>query len=116
MANMDVFVMPSVHNSESFGVAAVQAQAMGVPVVASRVGSVAEAVLDQKTGLLVPPRDPGALSKAVLRLIENEDLRRSMSQEGPRFVTQWYDWQKNAGRVDELYTDLLSRSGGSRRP
>ena len=109
MGRMDIFVMPSVHDSETFGVAAIEAQAMGVPVVATRIGGVPEAVLDDRTGLLVPPRDPAALAGAVIRLIDNPDLRRSMSGEGRRFVAQCYDWRKNAGRVEDLYADLLSR-------
>jgi len=101
--------MPSVHDSETFGIAAIEAQAMGLPVVATRIGGVSEAVLDDQTGLLVPPRDPQALARAVMRLIENPELRRSMSREGRRFVAQRYDWHKNAERVEELYYDLLSR-------
>jgi len=112
MANMDIFVMPSVHESETFGVAAIEAQAMGVPVVASRIGGVSEAVLHDRTGLLVPPRDPEALASAVVRLIENEELRRSLAGEGRRFVARHYDWRTNAGRVEQLHADLVS---GERR-
>src|SRR5215470_424097 len=105
---MDIFVMPSVHESETFGIAAVEAQAMGLPVVATRIGGVPEAVLEDRTGVLVPPRDPEALARAVVALIENEDLRRTMSGEGRRFVAQHYDWRPNAGRMEQLYAELLS--------
>ena len=108
MAGMDIFVMPSVHESETFGVAAVEAQAMGIPVVATRIGGIPEAVLENRSALLVPPRDPDALSRAVVRLIEDPALRRSMSEEGRRFVERRYDWRRNAGRVEALYERLLS--------
>jgi glycosyltransferase involved in cell wall biosynthesis len=111
MAAMDIFVMPSVHVSESFGVAALEAQAMGLPVVASRIGGVPEAVAEGRTALLVPPRDPAALAEAVVRLIEDVPLRRSMSQEGRRFVTERYDWHANAGEVETLYRGLLGQGG-----
>ena len=110
MAEMDIFVMPSVHESETFGVAAVEAQAMGVPVVATRIGGVPEAVLENRSALLVPPRDPDALSRAVVRLIEDPALRRSMSVEGRCFVERCYNWRRNAGRVEALYARLLSRT------
>jgi L-malate glycosyltransferase len=110
MAEMDIFVMPSVYEAETFGVAAVEAQAMGIPVVATRISGVPEAVLENRTALLVPPRDPDALSQAVVRLIEDQELRRSMSHEGRRFVERCYDWRPNAGRVEALYARLLSRT------
>ena len=110
MAKMDIFVMPSVHESETFGLAAVEAQAMGIPVVASRIGGVPEAVLEDRTALLVPPRDPGALSRAVLRLIEEPALYQSMSRAARFFVERCFDWHRNAGRVEALYTQLLSET------
>jgi len=111
LAQTDIFVMPSVHESETFGVAAVEAQAMGVPVVASRIGGVPEAVADGLTGLLVPPRDPEALAAAILRIALDVDLRASMSREGPRFVAHHFDWDTNAGRVEQLYRSLLNGGG-----
>ena len=107
MAAMDIFVMPSIHESETFGIAAVEAQAMGIPVVASRIGGVPEAVLEDRTALLVPPGDVDALSCAVMRLIEEPMLYQSMSGEGRSFVQRCYDWHRNAERVEALYTQLL---------
>jgi glycosyltransferase involved in cell wall biosynthesis len=109
MRQMDIFVMPSVYESETFGVAAVEAQAMGIPVVATKVGGIPEAILDGTTGILVPPRDSDAIAQAIIRLIEDTDLRESMSREGPHFAARHYDWEKNAGRVGELYDSLVSR-------
>jgi glycosyltransferase involved in cell wall biosynthesis len=60
---------------EGYGVVARQALAHGRPVVASRVGGLAEAVRDGETGLLVPPRDPAALRAALERLLGDAELR-----------------------------------------
>jgi glycosyltransferase involved in cell wall biosynthesis len=109
MSQIDIFIMPSVYESETFGVAAAEAQAMGIPVVATRVGGIPEAVADGVTGLLVPPRDENAIGDAVMRLIEDRDLRDSMSRAGPAFVAQHFDWEKNAGSVEQLYYSLLSK-------
>jgi L-malate glycosyltransferase len=109
MSQFDIFIMPSVYESETFGVAAAEAQAMGIPVVATRVGGIPEAVADGLTGLLVPPRDEGAIADAVIRLIEDRQLRESMSKAGPLFVAQHFDWEKNVGAVEQLYYSLLSK-------
>jgi glycosyltransferase involved in cell wall biosynthesis len=109
LAQMNIFVMPSVYESETFGIAAIEAQAMGVPVIATKVGGIPEAVKDGITGILVPPRDPKSIAEAILKLISDKSLMESMSCEGPRFVAENFDWQKNAGRVEELYESLLLR-------
>lgn len=73
IAAMDVFVLPS-HN-EAFPLTVLEAMVQRVPVVASDVGSVAEAVLNGQTGLLVPPGDRAALVAAIRRIVTEEALR-----------------------------------------
>ena len=110
MAQIDIFVMPSIYESETFGVAAIEAQAMGIPVVATKIGGVEEAVLDGVTGLLVSPRNEKAIAEAVIRLVTDKKLRESMSREGPRFVARHFDWEKNAELVELMYYSLLERT------
>jgi len=71
-----VVVCPS--RREGYGVVAREAMAYGRPVVASSVGGLVDAVEDEVTGLLVPPGDAGALRTAILRLLEDPDLRRRL--------------------------------------
>src|SRR5262249_43911486 len=92
-----------------FGISAVEAQAMGIPVVATRVGGVSEAVADGMTGLLVPARDDKAIADAVIRLIRNPELRVSMSRAGPEFVSRRFDWEINAQRIENLYYSLMRK-------
>ena len=72
---LDVFVLPSAW--EAFPIGVLEAQACGVPQVATDVGGTREAVVPE-TGVLVPPRDPGALALAVTRLLQDEPARRAM--------------------------------------
>jgi glycosyltransferase involved in cell wall biosynthesis len=77
---LDVFVMCSV--LEGLCTSALDAQAVGVPVVASAVGGLVEAVADGETGILVPPRDPEALAAAVARVLLDGGLRSRLGAAG----------------------------------
>lgn len=100
--SMDVSVMPSVV-SESFGVAAIEAQAAGVPVVASDYPGIREAVRDGVTGILVPPRDSGAIASAVCRLLGDEALRMKMGRAGQEFVQQNFEWDRCVDAMEAVY-------------
>lgn len=106
LAGMDIFVMPSVEHSETFGVAAIEAQAMEVPVVASNVGGVSEAVMDGETGILVEPRNIQQLAAAIIKLIREPELRQRMGEEGRRFVLQNYNIEENVRLFERLYQNL----------
>ena len=80
----DLLVHPA--RSEGLGVALLEAAGAGLPVVATRVGGVPEAVVDGRTGLLVEPGDLDALAEALLRLLGDADLRRRMGAEGRAWV------------------------------
>jgi len=80
LAAADVVALPS--RREGLGVAALEAMAAGLPVIASRVGGLAEAVVHGETGLLVPPEDPDALAAALARLVADGELRARLGHAG----------------------------------
>ena len=96
-----IVVMPS--HSEGQGVVAIEAMAHGRPVVGSRVGGLAEIVVDGETGILVPPRDAAALRTALLQLLDDETLRRRMGEAGRRRVTELCGWEHVAPKVFDAY-------------
>jgi L-malate glycosyltransferase len=108
LASLDVFAMPSRWESETFGVAAVEAEAMEIPVVATKVGGVPEAVKDGDSGILVEPNNPIALAKAISKVLNDPSLAQSMGKAGREYVKANYDWQNNAGRMEEIYKTLLT--------
>jgi len=110
MASMDVTAMPSVEDSETFGVAAAESQALEIPVVASRVGGVPEVLVDGKTGFLVPPKDYKALAGAMIKLLSDVNLRKEMGKSGRKFVESKYNWKDNAGEMSALYDDVLGKA------
>jgi glycosyltransferase involved in cell wall biosynthesis len=83
-------VVASVPWYEPFGIVAVEAMACGVPVVAAAVGGLADTVIDNVTGLHVPPRDPGAIAAALRRLLADPGLRRSFGAAGRERAVRHY--------------------------
>ncbi len=104
----DIFAMPSVGKGETFGVAAVEAMATGLPVVASRVGGLPEVVDDGITGTLVEPGNVEQLTAALIKYIESEELRKKHGENGRMKVERDYNWQENTEKMNMLYTSLKS--------
>jgi glycosyltransferase involved in cell wall biosynthesis len=103
----DIFVCPSVYE-EPFGMVNVEAAAAGLPVVASAVGGIPEAVLHEQTGLLVPPGDERSLAEALQRLLSDAPLRHRLSRVAQQAAAQ-FDWQVLAASVQAVYDEALSR-------
>jgi glycosyltransferase involved in cell wall biosynthesis len=96
----DVFVLPSL--AETFGIAAVEASAAGLPVIASNVGGLCDIVVDGKTGLLVGPGDVTALGEA-LRLFEtNPSLRLRYGLHARQHALEHFDATVNATKLADL--------------
>lgn len=102
-----IMVMPSVMESESFGVAVLEAAACGRPTVASRVGGVPGVLLDGETGLLVRPGDETALADAILRLANDSEFSRRLGAAGRALVEAKYRWEDSLERMSSLYTSLI---------
>ena len=78
MTSFDIFVLPS--RSEGLPLAILEAMAAGLPIVATNVGGVSEAVQDGKMGFLLPPEEPKALADAIIKLAGDEELRSSLGR------------------------------------
>ncbi|MGI9308890.1 MAG: glycosyltransferase family 4 protein [Gammaproteobacteria bacterium] len=88
LAHVDLLVHPAL--KEGLGVCLLEAQAAGVPVVATRVGGIPEAVADGRSGLLVEPEDSRVLELAVLELLADEPRRRELGLQGRAHVQQHF--------------------------
>ena len=108
LAEHDIMVMPSVMDSESFGVAVLEASAVGLPVIASRIGGVPEVLKDNETGLLVPAGDVEALTAAIIKLSRDVEAQKKMGMTGRKFVEQNYLWDNCLGMMSKLYEDIIS--------
>jgi glycosyltransferase involved in cell wall biosynthesis len=104
----DVFVLPASHRSEAFGVVQVEAMASGRPVVSTELGTGTSYVnVDGQTGLVVPPRDPSALARAISQLLSDDQLRSRMGEEARKRAGQQFSQEIMLDRVIALYEDLL---------
>lgn len=102
----DILVFPS--HTESFGIAVLEAMAMGIPVIASNYGGVLDSVEHEKTGVLFERKNPAALAEAMMRLAKDSDLRKKLGQEGQLRVEQNFNLDLHIKKTEMLYEKLLS--------
>lgn len=105
LAAMDLFVLASVE--EGFGIVLLEAMASGKPVIATAVSGPREIVEDGRTGLLVPPRDPDALAKALLQLLKDPERRARMGKQGQERVETLFSLDSQMRNLTTLYDRLL---------
>ncbi len=101
-----VVCLPSLTESESFGMTLVEAMACGRPVVASDVGGMPEVVRDGVDGLLVPPGDASALGDALLRLLDSPDERERLGSNGRDAAETTWDWRHTTATTLEVLREL----------
>jgi glycosyltransferase involved in cell wall biosynthesis len=102
-----IYVHPAIYDdrgdTEGLGVVLVEALRNRKPVVASRVGGIVDVIKDELTGLLVPEKDPGAIAKAILRLLDDPALARRLGDEGFAFATRYFDWETITDELEFVY-------------
>jgi glycosyltransferase involved in cell wall biosynthesis len=110
----DVFASPPIWD-EGFGLPPIEAMAAGLPVVASRSGTVEETVVPGSTGFLVEKNNVGELARALLLLLRDDARREAMGRAGRRRVLKHFTWSRVAAGMYTRYEQLCNR-GTSPRP
>lgn len=98
-AKSSIFVLPSL--GEGLGIVILEAQALGVPVVATNIGGIPDCVKDGSTGILVPIKNPEAIAEAVIKILENKSLANELVANAKTELYR-FDWQ----RIAEQYADI----------
>ena len=112
ICGMDVCCLPSI--LESFGVAAVEAMACSVPVIASDVDGFLETMEDGVTGFIIPKANSDAIAEKLFLLYKNEELRRQMGEAGRQRVHRLYDFSENVKEMEGAYALAIKQFGAER--
>jgi len=104
-AACDIFVLPSIF--EAFGIVILEAMAMGRPCVATRVGGVPDLVSDGRTGILVEPKDPVALAKGLIKVLDEPALAKDMGVNARKRVGKEFTWPRITDRLEHIYKEVL---------
>lgn len=111
MASLDVIVHPS-YAHEGIPQSILQALAMKKAVVASDAGSIREVIIDNKTGLLIQPKNPLQLAERLVFLHNNPQLISGFGDEGRRLVSERHSIGKMLDRIESIYSNLIQKKQG----
>jgi glycosyltransferase involved in cell wall biosynthesis len=103
----DIYVHTSV--VEGFGIAIIEAMAIGLPVVATNVGGIPEIITNGENGILVPPENPQALAKAIVDLIEHPEKRKILVEKGKQHVKANFTYQIMVKEYMQVYNNAISK-------
>lgn len=109
LAKLDIYAALSRMESESFGVAILEAGAAARPVVVSDAGGLPEVTVDGQTGFVVPKDDPAAAADALETLVLDASLRRKMGLAGREHVATHYSWQESLEKMMACYVTTIHR-------
>jgi glycosyltransferase involved in cell wall biosynthesis/phosphohistidine phosphatase SixA len=106
-AAADIVCMPSI--DETFGMVFVEAQAMGKPIVATKSGGALEIIENEKSGLLIEPKNYEELAICLERLINNKDLREKLGKEGKKNIEKKFTVKKLIGEMEKIYREFETK-------
>jgi glycosyltransferase involved in cell wall biosynthesis len=109
LSSLDLFVLSSY--LEGMGSSLLDAMACSLPIVATQVGGIPEVVINDETGILVPPRNPSSLAKAILKLYHDKDLATRLGQRGNEVVRQKFSAEAMADKIIDVYERIALRKG-----
>lgn len=109
----DVFLLPTVR--EGISNACIEAMALGMPVVSTTTGGMAELVQDGMSGVLVPPRDPGAMAAAIVRLFHSPAERAALARGAQLRVTEAFTIERQIAVFEREYQAMVESAQRSRR-
>lgn len=105
----DVFTLPSI-TREGLGIALIEAMAMGLPLIGTRVGGIPEVIAHKVNGLLVAPGNPWELAAALESMVQDEEMRKKMGGKGKEIYAEKFTMARMIGLIENLYDDLLEKN------
>jgi glycosyltransferase involved in cell wall biosynthesis len=105
LSTIDVLAMPSL--LEGLPMVLLEGMAMAKPIIATDIDGISEVLVDEETGLLVPPENPSTLAKAIIRMLSNRDKAKQMGLAARRDVEERFSVETMLKRVNEVYQELF---------
>jgi glycosyltransferase involved in cell wall biosynthesis len=109
LQSIDVFVLPSL--SEGLPLSVLEAMAAGKPVIATNVGGVSEVVQDQRTGFVVPPKDPETMANRILQVMADQAMAERLGRAGREKVERDFSLDTMTQQYEALYEEALLERG-----
>ena len=98
---MDIFLMPSLQ--EGLGLALMEAMAQGLAVVGSAVGGIKTLIQDGVNGLLVQPADPESIAQAIIKLLQNDQMRSNLGSQARKFIRENFSKSTFVNKTEQVY-------------
>ena len=112
--NADIFVLPSIVDdagyTEGLGTVLLEAANFSIPSIGTDVGGIPDIIINRKTGLLVPPKDPNALSGAIKTLAEDSALCRELTENAQKHLKNNFSWEVITEKFFEIYSKAVSQN------
>jgi glycosyltransferase involved in cell wall biosynthesis len=102
----NLFVLPSA-SGEGLPLVLLEAMSCGLPAVATTVGGTPEIVQHKKTGILIPPINPQAMTDAIADLLVNENLCSAIGKQARRTIEEQFSWETNVRQLQEIYREFI---------
>ncbi len=106
----DVFVLASYSESETFGIPCIEASAMGKPVVTTDICEKSGAMIDGKTGIVVPRKNSKKIAEAIIKLLKDKKLRIKLGKNG-KMYTKKFSWNKSTKRLEDIIKKVIMDEG-----
>ena len=105
LSAIDILVVPSI--LEGFPMITLEAMAMAKPIIATNIDGITEQITDGENGILVPPKNPEAIAKAVIRILADKESSKAMGLEARKKVEQEFSVEKMVRETEKVYLSLL---------
>ena len=103
----EISIFCALSRQESFGVAVLEASALGIPVITSNRGGLPEVVIDGVTGIIIDRLDPKYASEAIIKLVRDQESRKILGSNGKKFVNYRFNWNESVEIMYQIYQSLL---------
>lgn len=104
LKSFDLFVLPSRYEGIPYVI--LEAMSLGIPLISTDVGGISEVIRNGENGLLIQKENSGALSENIIRLMENEDLRKRLKENARSDYEKFYNIKKTVGDIEAIYSRI----------